>query len=63
MTREALTSKPLTGDVALCVECHRLTTAPVAVRWIESASGPGTTLWACPEHATEVTPGPTPGEL
>ncbi|WP_406737589.1 hypothetical protein OG365_07050 [Streptomyces sp. NBC_00853] len=36
---------------------------PVPVRYIESTSGPGTTLWACPEHAESVAPGPMPGEL
>lgn len=50
-------------QVALCVRCHRNTTAPIAVRWIESTSGPGTTLWACPDHAPELTPGPMPDEL
>lgn len=63
MTRDGLTDAPPVGDVALCVKCRRLTTAPVPVRYIESTSGPGTALWACPEHAEGLTPGPMPGEL
>lgn len=62
MTRDGLTAAPPTGDVAVCVACKKITTAPVAVREIQSTSGPGTTLWACPEHAEELAPGPMPGE-
>ncbi|MFD9477135.1 hypothetical protein [Streptomyces nojiriensis] len=63
MTVDGLTTPPPLGNVAVCVKCHRCTTAPVPVRRIESSSGPGATLWACPEHAEELTPGPLPGEL
>ncbi|MFF3210576.1 hypothetical protein ACFYYB_07920 [Streptomyces sp. NPDC002886] len=45
--------------VALCILCKTLTSAPVAVREIHSSSGPGTTLWACPEHAVTLGAGPT----
>ncbi|WP_274555951.1 hypothetical protein [Streptomyces spiramyceticus] len=48
------------GPIALCCHCHNLTGAPVAVRWIESTSGPGTTLDACPEDAAKLGAGPTP---
>ena len=48
MNREAL-SAPVHG--AVCCRCHSWTTTPVAVRWIERVSGPGVTLYACPEHA------------
>ncbi len=61
MTRDGLTAD-FTGHVALCVKCHTLTTAPMAVRWIQSNSGPGTTLYACPAHAVELGAGPTPGD-
>ncbi|WP_327385699.1 hypothetical protein [Streptomyces sp. NBC_01207] len=54
---------PPTGDVAFCIVCHKTTTVPVPVREIHSSSGPGATLWACPEHAEELTPGPMSGEL
>lgn len=53
----------LTGFVALCIRCHRNTTAPTPVRWIESTSGPGTTLYACPDHAPELGAGPTPDDV
>jgi hypothetical protein len=59
---EGLSSVPAV-TVALCIKCHKLTNAPVAVRWIQSASGPGTTLYACPDHVAELAPGPLPGEL
>lgn len=63
MTREALTNELPAVNVALCVECRALTHAPVPIRWIESVSGPGTTLYACPGHAEQLVPGPMPGEL
>ncbi|MFB6535086.1 MULTISPECIES: hypothetical protein [Streptomyces] len=50
-------------SVALCIKCHKLTDAPVAVRWIESDSGPGATLYACPEHAVQLGAGPTPDDV
>ncbi len=62
MTREGLTTEPA-EIVALCIKCRELTNAPVAVRWINSASGPGTILWACPTDAEKLAPGPMPGEL
>lgn len=63
MTVDGLTIPAPVGDVALCIVCRTNTRAPVQVRYIESTSGPGTSLWACPEHAASVTPGPVPGEL
>ncbi|MBT2489822.1 hypothetical protein J7E96_15125 [Streptomyces sp. ISL-96] len=63
MTREALTNELPAVNVALCIKCNKLTNAPVPVRWIQSNSGPGTTLYACPDHAAELAPGPMPGEL
>ncbi|QEU80445.1 hypothetical protein CP968_21015 [Streptomyces subrutilus] len=62
MTVDGLTTPPPLGNVAVCVKCHRRTTAPVPVRCIESTSGPGTTLRACPDHAATVPHGPMPGE-
>lgn len=50
------------SEVALCIGCHRLTTAPVAVRWIENSSGPGTTLWGCPGCAPKLGTGPALAE-
>ncbi|WP_445269076.1 hypothetical protein [Streptomyces sp. DSM 41634] len=63
MTADELFPVVLRGRVALCITCKQVTTAPVAVREIHSTSGPGTTLYACPEHAESVAPGPMPGEL
>ncbi|MEU2825899.1 hypothetical protein ABZ763_27460 [Streptomyces bacillaris] len=63
MTREGLTLRPSFGHVALCVVCKTNTKAPVPVRDIPSTSGPGTTLYACPEHAAALPPGPIAGEL
>ncbi len=48
---------------ALCIGCERLTTAPVPIRWIESVSGPGTTLYACPDCAPHLSSGPTPEDF
>lgn len=64
MTREALTSDiaPF-GFGAHCCRCGRWSPGAVAVRYIERASGPGVTLYACPEHAAELGAGPTLGEL
>ncbi|GHD83188.1 hypothetical protein GCM10010336_74050 [Streptomyces goshikiensis] len=45
---------------AHCVRCKRWTCAPVPVRYIERASGPGVTLYACPSHAVAFGAGPTP---
>jgi hypothetical protein len=47
---------------ALCCRCERETAAPVAVRYIEQASDPGVTLYACPDCAPHLVPGPLPGE-
>lgn len=44
---------------ASCVRCKRWTYAPVPVRYIERASGPGVTLYACPSHAVALGAGPT----
>ncbi|MCX5203898.1 hypothetical protein OG897_20875 [Streptomyces sp. NBC_00237] len=60
MTREWLNGTLPEPTPALCIGCKCLTTAPVVVRCIESASGPGTTLYACPTCAPKLTPGPTP---
>lgn len=53
----------LSGIAALCIECKALTRAPIPVRWIESTSGPGTTLYACPDHAVKLGAGPTPDDV
>lgn len=45
-----------------CCRCGRETAAPVGVRYIERASGPGVTLYACPDCAPHLTPGPLPAE-
>ncbi|MFJ1845832.1 MULTISPECIES: hypothetical protein [unclassified Streptomyces] len=62
MTRDWLTADPVIS-MALCIRCKTVTYAPIPVRWIESTSGPGTTLYACPAHAVALVPHPIPGEL
>ncbi|WP_406002185.1 hypothetical protein [Streptomyces sp. NBC_00829] len=63
MTRAELFPVVAFGHVALCVECKTVTRAPIPVRWIQSTSGPGTTLYACPDHAVKVGAGPTPDDV
>ncbi|MFJ2407137.1 hypothetical protein ACIOUE_38220 [Streptomyces xanthochromogenes] len=63
MTAEELFPLVLPARVALCIECKTLTRAPIAVRWIQSTSGPGTTLYACPDHAVKLGAGPTPDDV
>ncbi|MFJ9108207.1 hypothetical protein [Streptomyces sp. NPDC102283] len=60
MTADELFPVALAGRVALCIECKTVTRAPVPVRWIQSTSGPGTTLYVCPDHAVQLGAGPTP---
>lgn len=62
MTADELFPVVLAGCVALCIECKTVTRAPVPVRWIQSTSGPGTTLYACPDHAVTLGAGPTPDD-
>lgn len=49
-------------SAAVCCRCKRLTFAPVAVRYVERVSGPGRTLYACPDCAPHLAPGPLPAE-
>ncbi|MET8706495.1 hypothetical protein [Streptomyces californicus] len=60
MTADELFPLALAGRVALCIECETVTRAPVPVRYIASTSGPGTTLYACPEHAVKLGANLTP---
>lgn len=62
MTSQGLTDPTPAVTVALCIKCKKNTSAPVAVRWIQSMSGPGTTLYACPECAPKLGVGPTPDD-
>ncbi|WP_266682501.1 hypothetical protein [Streptomyces sp. NBC_00847] len=63
MSVDGLTSELPPARSALCCHCTRWTTAPVEVRHIERTSGPGVTLYVCPEHAPDMMPGPLAGEL
>lgn len=45
-----------------CCRCHQPTGAPIAMRHIERPSGAGFTLYACPDCALHVPPGPLPAE-
>lgn len=43
--------------VRMCAACQTITTTPVLIRSIEQASGPGWSLYACPDCApTHLTP-------
>lgn len=47
-------------STAVCCRCGRPTEAPVTVGYIPSASGPGFSLYACPDCALKIDPGPSP---
>ena len=51
------------GFTAFCCQCARRTRAPIQVRYIERPSGPGVAVYACPECAPHLSPGPSPDEL
>ncbi|SCK28701.1 hypothetical protein YUWDRAFT_02122 [Streptomyces sp. AmelKG-D3] len=63
MTSDQLFPVVLAGRVALCIECKTVTRAPISVRWIQSSSGPGTTLYACPDHAVKLGAEATPEDV
>lgn len=63
MTRNVLTGPAPQTSTAICCRCGRVTGAPVAVRWIQSDSGPGVVLYSCPECAPQLVLGPTPGDV
>ncbi|GGP40462.1 hypothetical protein [Streptomyces melanogenes] len=63
MTGDELFPLTLPGPVAVCCDCHGITRAPIPVRWIQSTSGPGTTLYVCPDCAPRYSPGPQWDEL
>jgi len=63
MNRDALTSEPPSPFEAPCCRCERWTGAAVACRFIERASGPGVTLYACPDCVLTVGVGPTTDDV
>ncbi len=48
---------------ALCTRCQRTTRAPVPVRWESMSSGPDRAVYACPDCALRLTPGPGRAEV
>ncbi|MCH0540751.1 hypothetical protein I3F58_14470 [Streptomyces sp. MUM 203J] len=42
----------------MCVECHRITDAPVVVSEVHQNSGPGFNVYACPDCASHFPPVP-----
>ncbi|WP_240108947.1 hypothetical protein [Streptomyces sp. MUM 203J] len=44
--------------VRMCVECHRITDAPVVVSEVHQNSGPGFNVYACPDCASHFPPVP-----
>lgn len=63
MTADELFPVVLAGFEAWCVECKTVTRAPVAIRWVPGASGPGRTLYACPTHTVALGVEPTPEDV
>lgn len=43
-----------------CCRCGRPTEARVAVGWRDTGSNSGTTVYACPDCALKIDPGPSP---
>ncbi|MGW6459238.1 hypothetical protein ACWF94_25495 [Streptomyces sp. NPDC055078] len=62
MTPDALTTAAPASFTAVCTRCDRTTTAAVPIGWTQPPGARGHTLYACPECAPLLTPGPTPGE-
>ncbi|MFF0446200.1 hypothetical protein ACFYT4_07265 [Streptomyces sp. NPDC004609] len=63
MTAESLITALPPARTAICCRCGRATTAPVEIRYIERSNAPGLTLYACPEDAIALQPGPGHDEL
>jgi len=49
VNRDGLTAEPPAPFVAVCCRCERWSSAAIPCRYIERASGPGVTLYACPD--------------
>ncbi|MBB0243445.1 hypothetical protein FNQ90_04805 [Streptomyces alkaliphilus] len=47
----------------VCCNCERRTTAPTPVRYVQSMSGPGFILYACPQCVLNVPHGPLPDDM
>ena len=47
----------------MCVECEELTTEPVVISEVHAGSGPGFTVYACPECAPGLPRPPDPFDL
>ncbi|AIA03137.1 hypothetical protein DC74_2635 [Streptomyces noursei] len=46
-----------------CCRCGKPTRIPVPVHCVPRASGPDVIIYACPNCAVHLVPGPLPGEL
>lgn len=62
MTVDGLTNPVPPALVVVCCGCGCLTGAPVEVRYVERASGPGAALYACPDCVHRYSPGPQWGD-
>jgi len=49
VNRDGLTAEPPAPFGAVCCRCERWSSAAIACRHIERASGAGLTLYACPD--------------
>ncbi|MEU9332364.1 hypothetical protein AB0D49_04245 [Streptomyces sp. NPDC048290] len=63
LLRAVMADEPAPATGALCCRCKRWTYMPMPVRHIECPSGPGVTLYACPNHAVAFLAGPTEEDL
>ncbi|MCE7078900.1 hypothetical protein [Streptomyces sp. ST2-7A] len=51
------------ADGVVCCNCERRTTAPTPVRYVQTVSGPGFVLHACPQCVLTVPHGPLPDDV
>ncbi|WP_416970380.1 hypothetical protein [Streptomyces sp. 4F14] len=63
MTRDGLTDELPAPFRAECCQCGRWSAAAIACRYIERASGPGVTLYACPDCVLVVGVGPVADDV
>ncbi|MBB0229119.1 hypothetical protein [Streptomyces calidiresistens] len=54
---------PAPAGGVVCCNCERRTTAPTPVRYVQTMSGPGFILYACPQCVLSVPHGPLPDDV
>ncbi|MFM9445035.1 hypothetical protein [Streptomyces acidiscabies] len=63
MDHDALTGELPAPFGAVCCHCERWSAAAIPCRYIERASGPGVTLYACPDCVLIVGVGPVADDV